>query len=1168
MRNILQVVRNLLLLIVIYMWQSQASAQELGLASHSQSLSPGNPALMTAAINQQKARRSLLEVLDQLEKRYKVSFNYNHAIIQGLYIDHKQKVKGKQQLDSLLHHILAPFELKSEKLNDTDYLIYVEKGKQIENLKLKPADIAIDAQGFSEKNQAETLNLSNGADNDHGFDKNITGKVVSQEGESLPGVNITVEGGTMGTISDIDGNYQITVPDEATALVFSYVGYVSERVVIGESSVIDVILIADIAALSEIVVIGYGAVDKSDLTGAVSSLKAEDFNPGANVSVDQLMVGRVAGVQINQTSSEPGGGLSIRVRGASSINAGNEPLYVIDGFPIDNSSLLSGAGAAGLGANQNPRNPLNALNPNDIESIEILKDASATAIYGSRGANGVILVTTKKGAKGRVSVSYDVYGGTQSVYEKMDLLSTREYIEGINSLSEDLGNGPVFQPENINRIGEGTDWQEEIYRSAPIWNHNLSASGGDDKTTFFASLNYFDQEGIIKNSGIEKYIARLNLERGFGEKVTMGININTSLVKDNNNVDGLNINEEAGPIYAALLYDPTEPIFRSDGGFNQSPNLTINNPVSLIEGISSQNETNRTMGNIYVEYDITSDLNAKLNFGSDRQTARRDIYNSTQTFAGEAADGIANIAVLERSNVLLEYTMTYNKTLNENHVINVLGGVTYQDFISKSFSGTIRTFPSDALQTDNLGLGDTGNDNLNSFKEKNSLLSYLGRVNYNLYDKYLLTVSMRADGSSRFGENNRFGYFPSFALGWKLAEEAFIPDFFDDLKLRTSWGQTGNQEIGNNGSVLTFGTGPLAVFDNQAFSSADPSRIANPDLKWETTEQFNVGIDASIFEGRVSATIDYFVKNTKDMLFNIPLPTATGYNAILSNIGEMENRGFEFLLNSTNVITQNFTWNTSFNFSTIKNEVKDLGGIDDIVTGNIQDVGNTSIIREGEPLASYYGFEVVGIFQTGDNIGESAQPNAQPGYPIFRDINGDNEITPADQTIIGNPFPDFTFGIQNSFTYKGFQLDFFIQGQQGADLLNINVTESMYPANFRRNRLAEQVLDRWTPQNTGTRWPSGVNPFAYGGGKVNTLVLQDASYIRLRNVQLSYSFPLEKINFLNSLRVYVIAQNLITITDYTGFDPEANAFGASNVRIDYSSYPLARTMLFGVNIGF
>ncbi len=1003
----------------------------------------------------------------------------------------------------------------------------------------------------------------------HWVEKNISGKVTDQEnGEPLPGVNVLAKGTTTGSVTDVDGNYRLTVSDAVTTLVFSSIGYVTQEVSINERNVINLALAPDVQSLSEVVVVGYGTVEKSDLTGSVSSLRSEDFNPGANASVDQLMLGRSAGVQITQTSSEPGGGLSIRIRGASSINAGNEPLYVIDGLPIDNSSLLAGGStAAGLGNNQNPRNPLNALNPNDIESIEILKDASATAIYGSRGANGVILVTTKKGKKGGVAVNYDVYGGIQSVYRKMDLLSTREYIDGLNGISEAQGNDPIFSADDINRIGAGTDWQDQIYQTAPIWNHNLSASGGDDNTTFFASLNYFDQEGIIKNSGIKKYIGRINLERNLGEKAQVGINVNTSLVKDNNNVDGLNINEAAGPIYTALLYDPTEPVLSSDGSYTQSSNLTINNPVSLIKGVSSNNETNRTFGNIYIQYKLTDDLSAKLNFGSDRQTARRDIYNSTLTFRGGAANGIANIATLDRSNVLLEYTMNYNKSWNDAHTITILGGITYQNFLSRLFSGTISTFPSDALGTNNLSLGDTGNDDLGSNQQENSLLSYLGRINYNLLRKYLFTASLRADGSSRFGENNKFGYFPSFAFGWKLAEEAFIPDVFEDLKLRASWGQTGNQEIGNYASLLTFGTGPAAVFNDQAVTSSNPSRIANPDLKWETTEQFNIGIDASILEGRISTTLDYFIKNTKDMLINLPLPRATGYNSILSNIGRMENKGIELLISSTNVSKQDFSWSTTLNFAAIRNKVKDLGSVGDITTGNIQDVGNTVIIREGEPLASYYGYEVTGIFQEGDNIAESAQPNAQPGFPIFRDVKGDNAITPADQVIIGNPFPDFTYGLQNSFSYKSLQLDIFFQGQQGSDLLNINVIESMYPANFRRNRLSEQVLDRWTPQNTEAAWPSGVNPFAYGGGKVNTLVLQDASYLRLKNIQLSYNLPVSNLSFLRSARVYVTGQNVFTVTDYTGFDPEANAFGRSNVRVDYSSYPLARTWMLGINIG-
>lgn len=999
-------------------------------------------------------------------------------------------------------------------------------------------------------------------------DINVSGVVKDGTGQPLPGVTVLVKGTTTGTVTELDGSYTLSAP-EGAVLVFTFVGYVVQEINVGNQSIIDVTLREDETSLDEVVVVGYGTVKKSDLTGSVSSLKEKDFNPGANASVDQLMLGRSAGVQINQTSSEPGGGVSVRIRGSSSLNAGNEPLYVIDGLPIDNNTTLSSSGGGtGTGSNLNPRNPLNSINPNDIASIEILKDASATAIYGSRGANGVILITTKRGTKGKVSVNYDFNSGSQTVPNKLEVLSTGQYIQFMNDLAMEEGRNPEFLSSDIAAIGQGTDWQDQIYRTAPMSSHNVSASGGDENTTFFSSLNYFDQEGVLKRSGIKKYIARVNVERKLGSKVVLGINLNTSLVKDENSIDGVNNNEDAGPINSSLLYDPTEPIFSSNGEFSQSKNLTINNPMSLVQGISSSNLTNRTMGSIYLNYTIIEGLNAKLNFGSDRQSARRDLYNSKLTLIGASANGIANIATLERSNVLLEYTMDYNKKLNDLSAISFLGGVTYQYFNNRLFGGTIRGFPSDALLTNNLGLGDANLDNLSSNQEDNSLLSYLSRVNFTHKDRYLLTASIRADGSSRFGENNKFGYFPSLAFGWRISEEKFMPKFFDDFKLRVSWGLTGNQDIDNYASLTTFTTGANAVLNDIVVRGTRPSRIANPDLKWETTEQTNIGLDASILEGRISGTFDFFVKRTSNMLINLPLPLATGFGSILSNIGNMENKGFEVLINSTNINAKNFSWNTSFNFSTIRNKVTNLGDVTDIITGSIQAIGPTAVVRVGYPAYSYFGYEVSGIFQNTGEIANSAQPNSKPGYPIFTDFNSDKRITPLDQIILGSPFPDFTFGVNNSFTHKGFQLDFFFQGQQGGDLLNINMIESLYPNNARRNRITEQVLDRWTPNNPTAKWPSGVRPHNYGGGKVNTLSLQDASYIRLKNVQLAYDMGVEKIKFIRSVRIYIVGQNLLTFTNYIGFDPEANAFGRSNVKVDYNGYPLARTWMIGLNVGF
>lgn len=996
----------------------------------------------------------------------------------------------------------------------------------------------------------------------------VSGTILDSNGMPLPGANILEKGTTNGTQSDFDGNYSISLSDENAVLVVSYIGFKTQEVAVSGRSEVDMTMQEDAAGLDEVVVVGYGSQKKSDLTGAVTSLSPDDMNPGANASVDQLMLGRAAGVQINQASSEPGGGLAIRIRGSNSLNASNEPLYVIDGFPIDNSPNLSSGGIAGVSNNESPRNPLNALNPGDVQSIEILKDASATAIYGSRGANGVILITTKKGKQGRMNITYDVYGGIQGVAKEMDVLSTDQYISAINDLSIAQGNDAVFSSEDISSIGNGTYWQDEVFRSAPLSNHNLSVSGANEKTSYYASMNYFDQLGVVENSGLKRYTGRINLDTKIGERTQIGINFNTSLIKDNNNVDGIQTNEDAGPIYASLLYDPTEPIRNADGSFSQSANLTVNNPVTLINGITSLNETNRTFGSAFINYNFTDALSGKFNFGTDRQTSRRDIYNNTNTIRGAGAGGIASINTLERSNYLFEYTMTYNKEFNENHALTVLGGATYQKFSTRFFGGDISGFPTDNLTTNNLGLGNTNTDNLSSSKQENTLLSYLGRINYNLYNKILLTASIRADGSSRFGTNNKWGYFPSVAVGYKMEEEEFIPEVFNQFKLRASWGQTGNQEIENLASQLTFGTGREVVFDGSVQVGVEPSRIANPDLKWETTEQFNVGLDLGISGGRYSATIDYFTKSSKDLLFNLPLPRASGYSSVLSNVGEVKNSGFEFLFNSTNIVTDNFKWDTSLNFSAIKNEVVDLGRIESIVTGNVQAVGNTAIIQRGSPLSSYYGYVVTGLFQEGDDIANSAQPTAEPGFPIFEDRNGDGVINPDDQTIIGNPYPDFTYGIQNSISYKNLQLDFFFQGQAGVDLINVNLIESIYPANFRRNRLSEPILNRWTPQNTNTKWPSGTNPNAYGPSKVNTLTIQDASYFRLKNVQLSYNVPVDKIDFLSSLRVYVTGQNLFTITDYVGFDPEANSFGRSNVRIDYSSYPLARTYLMGLSASF
>ena len=1014
--------------------------------------------------------------------------------------------------------------------------------------------------------------------------KSISGKVTDSSGATLPGVSVVIKGTTSGTITDMDGKYTFeNVPVNAT-LQFSFVGMKSKEIPVMGKQKIDVVLEEETIGLEEVVAIGYGTVKKSDLTGSVAALKSDDMNPGANSSVDQMMQGRTAGVQISQSSSEPGGGLSIRIRGASSINAGNDPLYVIDGFPIDNSSNLSANSLStdpnnlsvgqALGASLTQKNPLNSLNPSDIESIEILKDASATAIYGSRGANGVVLITTKKGKADKMTVNFDSYMGIQSVAKKIDVMSAEQYMNFINGVSADRGAAEVFSAADMAAIGSGTNWQNQIYRTAPISDHNLSVTGGVGKSRIFASLDYFNQDGVEKNTGEQKYIGRLNIDTQISDKTNIGFNMNTSMILDDNAIDGVNTNESAGPIYTSLLYDPTEPIYNEDGTFSESSNLTINNPMSLIKGVSSKSRTDRTMVNFFVNYKILEGLTAKLNFGSDISNIKRDVYVSTATIRGRSLGGFADVTSMGRSSYLAEYTMNYHKEINKNNQFDVLGGVTYQKFNFNVFNAQESGFPSDDIKTNNLSLGNLASDNISTNKEDNSLQSYLGRFNYNLYNKILLTGSIRADGSSRFGANNKYGYFPSFALGYKLSEERFIPDFFEELKLRASWGQTGNQEIANYSSLLTFGTGPFVDLDGSVQGSLRPLRIANPDLKWETTTQFNVGVDSRMLKGKINLTLDYFSKSTTDLLFNLPVPQSSGYSSILTNVGKVNNKGFEFLLNTTNITGRDFKWSTSINLTAIRNNVVDLGRVNQLTTGFLQVVGgNTAVIKVGSPLASYWGYEITGIQQQGD-------PN--PGYPKMKDQltvdtngdgipdAGDGVINASDATIIGNPNPDFTYGISNEFKYKNWILSFFIQGQQGGDLFNVMAAESMYPANDRSNRMTI-MMDRWTPSNTGAKWPSATNPNSYPGGsaaKVNSLTVMDATYMRLKNAQISYNVPVAKIGFLSSLKVYVTGQNLFTITNYPGYDPEANSFGKNNVKVDYASYPLSRTFMLGLNATF
>ena len=991
----------------------------------------------------------------------------------------------------------------------------------------------------------------------------VSGTVKDDTGQPVPGVSIKVKGQTnIGTSSDPQGRYVLDIPANAV-LIFSAVGFATQQIPVGARSTLNVVLADDVAKLGEVVAVGYGTVKKSDVTGAVTSLKRDDFNQGAITSADQLIAGKASGVQVVQNSAEPGGGISVNIRGSGSINASNSPLYVVDGLPLDNSPAVTGSSANFLKSNS-PRNPLNSINPADIQSIEILKDASATAIYGSRGANGVVLITTRNGAKGALKIDYDVYAGVQNVAHKVRLLNASEYQSTINAII-DAGGGTTAQ--RVTSISDGgTDWLAQLYKpNAAVQNHNLSFSGGTDNTSYLVSLNYFNQDGVLINSGYKRIGARVNIETRIAEKFRVGMNINTSYGKDVFVSNGFDLNERAGILYAGFNYDPTLSIRNAaTGRYTLSNDLNIDNPLAIANGKTSFSNAYRTLGTVFGEYTIIPGLTAKLNLGADILSQRTDAYIDRTTIEGLAAGGIASILQGNNSNYLVEATMNYNKVIGK-HAFNVLVGTTAQKFIFDDVSSEARGFPSDATKTDNLALGALTSFRGTSSKVNNALLSYLGRINYTLNNTYLFTASFRADGSSRFGKNNKYGYFPSVALGWKLDQESFIKQIesISTLKLRASFGVTGNQDIGNYLSLETYATGNTAVFNDTQIATTSPTRIANPDLKWEAAEQLNFGLDYGFFKNRITGSVEYFVKNTKDMLLSLPIPRETGFTTSVVNVGSVKNNGFEFSVTSRNLIGA-FQWTTNMNLSTLKNKVTSLGGIASIISGSAGQSTNISIIKEGSPLYSFYGYKVLGIWQTGDDF--SSNPTARPGTFKFEDLNGDKVINADDRTILGNSFPKLIYAMGNNFNYKRFGLYVFIEGVHGVSMLNNNLVDTYFPANLKRNRLAEPLLNRWTTTNPSTVYPSFVNTAAQSAQAVNSYTVEDASYVRLNTVKFSYSIPVKGKTVKNA-SIYVSGQNLATITDYTGYDPALNPNGGANFRVDWNAYPTARTFLLGVSIG-
>lgn len=999
-------------------------------------------------------------------------------------------------------------------------------------------------------------------------DQKIKGTVVDESKQPVIGANIVVEGTTNGTITDLDGNFSLQVPENAELRV-SYIGYLDQKVKVGKNTALHIILKEDAQALDEVIVVGYGTMKKSDITGSVASVRLDDLKEGASTSVDQMLLGKSAGVNVVQSSGEPGGGFSVNIRGASSINGGVSPLYVIDGVPIDNSRPVSQGSIVGFSDSRSPRNPMSSINPADIESLEILKDASATAIYGSRGANGVILITTKSGKAEKMKVSYSGSIGIQSPSNKLNILSAADYKRVLNEIIDAGGDSEANRVGDIANGGIGTDWQNEVTQNNAITHeHQLSFSGGNSKTFYYTSFNYVNQEGIVKNTSFERLGARLNLKSDINDKLKIGMNVTGTYMKDHFVANGFGVNENAGVMYTAYNYDPTIAVKDEEGNYALSPILTLDNPVALDEGMTSYSDSYRFLASAFGEYYITKDLFLRLNLGTDFMNESRKNFVSSLTQQGGYYGGIGSNQNSEKSNYIVEGTANYSKTIKK-HSFGALAGISYQRYVTSYLNNRAADFPNESLGAENLNLGNQETFRMQNSVTGNRLASYIGRANYSYDDRYLATVTFRADGSSRFGKNNKFGYFPSAALAWRISNESFLKgvDQLTSLKLRLGWGRTGNQEIGDYPALSTYQSAGSAIWDGKQVVGTGPTKIPNPDLKWETTDQTNLGLDFGVFNNRINGGIDYFWKKTTDMLLQLPVPQSTGYNSILSNIGRIDNKGLEIFLNTVNIDTRNFKWESNITFTSMRNKVKDLGGIDEIIIGaGYTHVEQVAIRKPGLPLNSYYGWEVAGVWQKDDDFSKMKE-DYKPGDLKYVDQNNDGVINDADRVVLGDSFPDFQWSFGNTFTYKNFDLYVFFEGVQGVDMLNGNLIDSYFPINFRRNKFAEPYLNRWTPENPTNEYPSFVDPLKQGRKVVNSRTLSDASYVRLKTIRLSYTLP--KFNSLiQSLQLYVTAENLITITDYVGLDPAINPNSNSNFRMDFNAYPSARTFIFGAKIDF
>jgi TonB-linked SusC/RagA family outer membrane protein len=1121
----------------------------LGTPAHAQILALNSVTRQSAPADAPQTVRApktvlLKTLLKQWESEYHATIFYESNVVDNKRVPEQPATAGT--LADRLAAVLPQVSLQFKELR-TNYFVVVD---------------APSTAGFAAPTSAAA------ADN-----VPVSGRVTDAKGEPLPGVTVLVKGTTNGTSTDANGNFSLSAPENST-LVFSSVGFkTQELAVTGATSTIAIRLSDDQQALNEVVVVGYGTQTRQDLSTSVASVGGAALARQPVAGFDQALQGQAPGVQVTAPSGAPGAGINVRVRGNASLSLNGSPLYVIDGVPVlpDYQQEIT--------VGNQRINPLNTINPNDIESIDVLKDGAAAAIYGVRAANGVVVITTKRGKVGQSQVGLSVYYGQQKLRKKLEVLNSAQFAQELREIN---ANGGVAPPNfNDPSLNNNTDWQDEVYRTASIQNYQLNISGGSEKTRYYVAGGYFKQEGISLNSGFDRFNFKINLEQTVSKKFRVGTNLNTSRTNNNGSVRSELALGNSGTVLGALSQIPNIAVRNANGTYALNPFNQSDNPVGNLLESSNRAIVYQAIGNIYGEFDILKNLRVRSSLGIDFRTQTENQF-LTRNYPGST--GRAQTATNQQVIWLLENTLTYNPTLGDKHHLTLLAGQSMQQSDRFTSGATTRDFSANLPY---LSGGSTVVGIPGSYEDSWALLSYFARANYDFDGKYLLSASLRADGTSRFVNKYRFGYFPAVSAAWRVSKENFFPQdgIVSDLKLRASFGANGNQEIYTYQRFSRYSTGYLYQGTGSTIvGGITQSNIGNNDLRWETTYQYNGGLDFSMLNNRLTFTFDIYSKQTKDLLLDVPIPLSTGAevpngsNAVVTqNIGKVQNRGIEIGLVTTNVLAKDngFGWTTNFNVSGNRNKIVDLGLQTDAagVVSNRNIIAGERISQVGQPLGAFYGHTVQGIVQSdAEGQGLATQNGNRPkaGDIRFVDTNGDGAITDADRTIIGNPNPKAFAGVTNNFSYKGIELSVFFQGQFGNQIYN--QTRQVLESQSDPYNQSTRVLNHWTPTNTNTDIPRPVRNDPQGNNRFSTRWLEDGSYVRLKNVTLAYNIPttLSKRAAIQNLRVYVTGQNLITWTKYLGYDPEVSAdpFSSTAFGRDYGVYPQARTYTVGINATF